>query len=61
MWWIDDDVEFVDDLVVQAAIGIMAGKQFGWAKFISRHMKEDILLYLDGDEEYCSSIGLRSA
>ena len=61
MWWIDDDVEFVDDLVVQVAIGIMTGKQFGWAKFISRQMKEDILQYLDGDEVYRSSIGLRSA
>ena len=39
MWWIVDDVEFVDDIVVQATIGIMIGKQFGWAKFISKQMK----------------------
>ena len=61
MWWIADDAEVVDDVVVQAAIGIMTRKQFGWAKFISRQMKEDILQYLDGDEMYRSSIGLRSA
>lgn len=35
MSWTTDDVEFVDDVVVQAALGIMRRKQFGWTKFLS--------------------------
>ena len=61
MWFLDDDNEFVDDIVVQATLGVMKGKQFAWAMYLSRQMKEDLVEYLDGDEEYHSSIRLRTA
>lgn len=61
MWWAVEDAEFVDDIVVQAALGIMTGKQFAWAKYLSRQIKEDIVEYMEGDEVYRSTVGLRSA
>ena len=60
MWFLDDDNEFVDDIVVQAALGVMKGKQFAWAMYLSRQMKKDLVEYLDGDEEYHSTIGLQT-